>query len=172
MSSPLFFFSQASVLEFECNVMLLMWSVSKPILLRTRLSCANRELGFPRPVQMKESNHLKTHKRAVFPLGLAEEMDLCNMVVIHTEPMCACIDLRHVHSFQLSWEICSKLDFKQAWVCLMRCWSEVQVWSHKTGCRSSLPAWEISMHTTILSRSRSGADMNSSGALWCGKWEW
>lgn len=65
MNSPLIFFSQASVLIFECNVMLLMWTVSKPILLSARPSCANRELGFPRPAQMKESNHLKTHKRDV-----------------------------------------------------------------------------------------------------------
>lgn len=91
---------------FECIVMSWMSSVSKPICFTLTIidvQTLNRE--FDQPVQMKESNHLKTHKRSVCPLGHSMEIDLYSMVVIHTESMHVCIDLDRAHSICPSWEI-------------------------------------------------------------------
>lgn len=96
--------------------------VSDVIRLKTNLphtghhTRANREQGFPQLVQMKESNHAKSHKRDVFPQwdtlkGRTHEGCYSYMC------MCVRIDPGHVHGIRLSWEICSKLDFKQNWAC-------------------------------------------------------
>lgn len=132
---------------------------------------ANREQGFPQLLQMEESNHAKSHKRDVFPQRDTLKGRTCGGCYSY---MCMCvrIDPGHVHRIRLSWEICSKLDFKQYWACLMRWRSGVQVCSRKKGRRMVLPAWAILTHRIILQRSQFSVEMSSSGPLWWGKWEW
>lgn len=132
---------------------------------------ANRERGFPWLAQMKECNHLKTHKTSSSPSGALWGDGPVQARLLFILRVCLCIDLAHVHGIWPSWEICSKLDFKQTWVCLMRCWSGVQVCGYKTGRQNSLPAWPILTCGIILLRSQFSVEMSSSGPLWCGKWE-
>lgn len=82
---------------------------------------------------------------------------------MHTLPellLCTCtrIDLSNIHWVCPSWEIFSKLDFKETWGRLMRCSSELQVCSRTSGremvyrhrcealfrsCLGSPPRWAV-----------------------------
>lgn len=112
---------------------------------------ANREAGFPWLQQMKESNQPNSHKKSRFPFwGPLRRKSTAVIPTVHT---CVCIDHANVRGIQASWEISSKLDFKQTWPCLMRCWSGVQICSHRMGQRKGLPAWPILTRRIILLRS-------------------
>lgn len=115
-------------------------SASNPICFTLTIRQTQTEHGFPWLVQIKGSNHLKTHKKSHFPCGALRGDGPVQAQLLFTVCVCVgvCIDLAHVHGIQLSWEICSKLNFKQTWVYLMRCWSGVQVCSQKTGWQNSM----------------------------------
>lgn len=148
-SSLLFFFQYTQVHAFHLNVSSCLRrdpSQNQFAAHRPSCMCKRRAGNFRRPGKMKKSNHLKTHKTQVSVVGPSEETHLalhgCYSQWVQLR-VCVCVHaclracaecvLTLVMStvFGPSWEICSKLDFKQTWVCLMRCWSEVQVWSHK-----------------------------------------
>lgn len=109
--------------------------VSNVIVLRANLLHTHHHTHKHR--RMISHSQCKTHKGYVSLLGYSKTMELCSTLVIQTKYMCACVCVDHdrVHNVFLYWEIFSKLDFKQTWVHLMRCWSGVQVCDHKTGWR-------------------------------------
>lgn len=142
-------------------------SVSKPICCAlTIVHVQTESWEFPPACKMKESNHLKTHKTQVSVVGPCKKThsplhgryshcaQLFGSVRVCMCGMRVCEEcvLTLVMStvFGPSREICSKLNFKQTWVYLMRCWSEVRVWSHKvkkkgsqgsTSCPNATDTW-------------------------------
>lgn len=166
-------------------------SVSKPICCASTIVHVQTESWEFQPAsKMKESNHLKTHKTQVSVVGPCEETHLALQGCYSQRAqlpasvyVCMCgvracekcvLTLVMSTVFGPSWEICSKLNFKQTWVCLMRCWSEVQVWSHKgKGIKEAgeaLPAETRSTHGTVSSQVW-GAVERFRSPVDAGKWE-
>lgn len=76
---------QCVPIAFKYTIVSLMQSVSEPVCCMLAIAhVQTQNMDFFQRVQMKESNHHKTHKGDVSPLGHTEKVDLCNVPVIQT----------------------------------------------------------------------------------------
>lgn len=114
-------------IAFKCITMSLMWSSSEPICCTLTITCTNTEEWF----LIASAKLIKDMSR----YWDTPRWWTCVARLLFRLSTCVCVDHDRVHNVFLYWEIFSKLDFKQTWVHLMRCWSGVQVCDHKTGWR-------------------------------------
>lgn len=122
-------------------------SISKPISLILAITqVQTQSADFHSPHKWKAVIILKLIKKC-FILGSLSDVHFAQRWLECVLTRECLSDPIHVHRSRASWEICTKLDFKQTWVRLMRCWSGGQVCGQKTSWPNSLflvlthPGW-------------------------------